>query len=110
MLLRPPRSTLFPYTTLFRSRWSGGAGDDTTSMMLFSDTPEDKQDVAWEFLQWYASADIQTEYGLNLEQFRGEAFRWNSANIEAFTQMPWRQDDLDVRVDQWRWIKDIVNV
>src|SRR5690625_6897876 len=52
MLLRPPRSTLFPYTTLFRSRWSGGAGDDTTSMMLFSDTPEDKQDVAWEFLQW----------------------------------------------------------
>ena len=91
-------------------RWSGGAGDDTTSMMLFSDTPEDKQDVAWEFLQWYASADIQTEYGLNLEQFRGETFRWNSANIEAFTQMPWRQDDLDVIVDQWRWIKDIVNV
>src|SRR5260221_10614730 len=23
MIRRPPRSTLFPYTTLFRSRWSG---------------------------------------------------------------------------------------
>src|SRR3712207_8798049 len=27
MILRPPRSTLFPYTTLFRSRNAGGAGD-----------------------------------------------------------------------------------
>src|SRR3712207_2133917 len=25
MIRRPPRSTLFPYTTLFRSRWQGGA-------------------------------------------------------------------------------------
>src|SRR5690348_17868681 len=24
MILRPPRSTLFPYTTLFRSRFAGG--------------------------------------------------------------------------------------
>src|SRR3712207_6953821 len=24
MIRRPPRSTLFPYTTLFRSRWLGG--------------------------------------------------------------------------------------
>src|ERR1043165_5288930 len=24
MIRRPPRSTLFPYTTLFRSRWTGG--------------------------------------------------------------------------------------
>src|SRR5690625_7979517 len=80
---------------------------DKTSMMLFNDTPEEKQDIAWEFLKWYTSPEIQTEYGLNLEQFRGETFRWNSANIEAFTQMPWRQDDLDVIVDQWRWIKEI---
>src|SRR2546426_3621236 len=25
MIRRPPRSTLFPYTTLFRSRWAQGA-------------------------------------------------------------------------------------
>src|SRR5687768_18386239 len=25
MIRRPPRSTLFPYTTLFRSNWAGGA-------------------------------------------------------------------------------------
>src|SRR3712207_8438147 len=27
MIRRPPRSTLFPYTTLFRSRAAAGAGD-----------------------------------------------------------------------------------
>src|SRR5437867_10220909 len=26
MIRRPPRSTLFPYTTLFRSRWPGASG------------------------------------------------------------------------------------
>src|SRR2546430_8817753 len=26
MIRRPPRSTLFPYTTLFRSQWAGGGG------------------------------------------------------------------------------------
>src|SRR5258706_5823404 len=27
MIRRPPRSTLFPYTTLFRSHWLGAEGD-----------------------------------------------------------------------------------
>lgn len=91
-------------------RWAGGTGLDTTSMMLFNDTPAEKQDTAWEFVKWYASADTQTEYGLNLEQFRGETFRWNSANIDAFAKMPWRQADLDVILEQWQWLKDIANV
>src|SRR2546427_1358942 len=29
MIRRPPRSTLFPYTTLFRSRIGGGGGEGT---------------------------------------------------------------------------------
>ncbi|WP_318615665.1 extracellular solute-binding protein [Sporosarcina sp. YIM B06819] len=91
-------------------RWAGGTGLGTTSMMLFNDTLEEKQNIAWEFMKWYASAETQTEFGLNLEQFRGETFRWNSANIDAFAQMPWRQADLDVILNQWQWLKDIANV
>lgn len=91
-------------------RWAGGTGQGTTSIMMFDDTLEEKQDVAWDFVKWYSSDEIQTEYGLNLEQFRGETFRWNSANINAFAKMPWRQEDLDVILDQWQWIKDIANV
>src|SRR5258708_15142275 len=33
MIRRPPRSTLFPYTTLFRSLWDGSASHFTTSIM-----------------------------------------------------------------------------
>src|SRR5690349_22631677 len=33
ILRRPPRSTLFPYTTLFRSKWlSGGRSGDRSSL------------------------------------------------------------------------------
>src|SRR5256885_8835765 len=42
MIRRPPRSTLFPYTTLFRSDW-GFAGDyvEAMWMMLQQDKPDD---------------------------------------------------------------------
>src|SRR3712207_8269901 len=42
MIRRPPRSTLFPYTTLFRSRWrySGGALDGTAQAHHHRHPPE----------------------------------------------------------------------
>src|SRR3712207_9128722 len=36
MIRRPPRSTLFPYTTLFRSQGDGIPGDDAEIAALFS--------------------------------------------------------------------------
>jgi hypothetical protein len=56
------------------------------------------------------SEDIQTEFGLNLEQYRGETFRWNSANVQAFANMPWKQEDLSVILEQWRWMQEWPNV
>src|SRR2546427_1182727 len=48
MIRRPPRSTLFPYTTLFRSRFYniGGQG---RPVMKYSKN----QQVAKEFLRWF---------------------------------------------------------
>ncbi|MGG4033758.1 extracellular solute-binding protein [Paenibacillus cisolokensis] len=89
-------------------RWA--AGSNPTSAMLFSDTPENRREMAWKFLQWYLSEETQTDYGLNMEQLRGESFRWNTANVRAFANMPWRADDLAVILEQWKWIKDIPNV
>src|SRR2546422_7279788 len=36
MIRRPPRSTLFPYTTLFRSCWSSGSRRDLLRDLSFS--------------------------------------------------------------------------
>src|ERR1017187_1823056 len=37
MIRRPPRSTLFPYTTLFRSIWGNGSVDSTGQIQLLSE-------------------------------------------------------------------------
>ncbi|NIK75348.1 ABC-type glycerol-3-phosphate transport system substrate-binding protein [Paenibacillus castaneae] len=89
-------------------RWASGS--NPTSAMLFNDTPEQKRDLSWQFLQWYLSDETQTDYGLNMEQFRGEAFRWNTANVQAFANMPWKKEDLKVILEQWKWLKDVPNV
>src|SRR5690606_39091303 len=99
-------------------RWSGGipdgaqgqsrmAGSSMTSIMMFERSDARMRDAAWDFVQWYASAETQTEFGLNLESFKGEQFRWITANIEAFVRMPWRPEQLDVLLEQWRWYKDL---
>src|SRR5258707_3930483 len=36
MIRRPPRSTLFPYTTLFRSRVEGGGAGKTTTLRMLA--------------------------------------------------------------------------
>ncbi|MCQ6559071.1 extracellular solute-binding protein [Paenibacillus mendelii] len=90
------------------SRWIGGS--QSVSSMMFKGSSEKKRDLAWDFLQWYLSEETQTEFGLNLEQYNGETFRWNSANVGAFANMPWNQDDLKVFLEQWQWMKEFPNV
>ncbi|WP_409345625.1 extracellular solute-binding protein [Paenibacillus sp. MBLB4367] len=89
-------------------RWSGGSNPQNS--MLFQSSESGRQEKAWKFLQWFLSAETQTEYGLNLEQFYGETFRWNSANVEAFANMPWKPEDLNTILEQWKWTKEIQNV
>src|SRR5947207_8893283 len=38
MIRLPPRSTLFPYTTLFRSNASSSCGEDITTLVTISST------------------------------------------------------------------------
>ncbi|MFC5530501.1 extracellular solute-binding protein [Cohnella yongneupensis] len=102
------------------ARWSGGisdavpghvqsksAGSSMSAAMMFSHSDPDKEEMAWKFLQWYTSSKVQTEFGLHLEQFYGEQFRWNSANAQAFANMPWKPEELQVLLEQWRWYKDL---
>src|SRR5256885_9934008 len=39
MIRRPPRSTLFPYTTLFRSCSMNGSGEDRSSATVMGNCP-----------------------------------------------------------------------
>lgn len=86
-------------------RWAGGG--QTTGVIFKRST---KQDQAWEYLKWWNSADVQERYGSDLEAFNGVAFRWNTSNLEAFVNLPWKREDANVILNQWQWYKDMPNV
>src|SRR5690349_23061998 len=53
MTRRPPRSTLFPYTTLFRSRWDVLARNRAADLLFaFHDPcPPHSRNIVWRFFQ-----------------------------------------------------------
>lgn len=78
---------------------SGGA----ESCVIFNSTDEREQ-MAWEYLKWWTSAETQIEYGQTLQNTYGDEYIWNTANMEAFAQLPWKTEDKKVIMEQTEWI------
>ncbi len=57
------------------------------------------RDEGWAFLKWWTSADVQTRFGEELEALIGTAARWNTANVEALTDLPWPNEDIEAILD-----------
>lgn len=75
------------------------------SVLIFEKSK--KKEEAWEFLKWWLSTDVQTEYTYNLQLIYGREFLWNSANIEAFKMLPIENDHVDIIVEQWKHIHEV---
>lgn len=58
-----------------------------TTAMIFEQS--DSKNEAWEFLKWWTSEEIQTDYQQSLEAVIGVSARWASANVKAFERLPW---------------------
>ena len=69
-----------------------------------------KQQQSWEFIKWWTSKDVQTEYGRLVEGSIGTAARWSTSNVEAFKQLPWNKDDLNQIEASWSTVKEVPNV
>jgi ABC-type glycerol-3-phosphate transport system substrate-binding protein len=80
-------------------RYSSAGAEST---FLFSSTPE-REEQAWEFVKWWSSAEVQAEFGQRLQITYGDEYYWNTANSEAFAQLPWDSDDKEVILDQIEW-------
>src|SRR2546430_17466229 len=61
MIRRPPRSTLFPYTTLFRSNWTDGVEFTTVNGGITLDLPSD---LSTEVRASTVNGDLVTDFPL----------------------------------------------
>lgn len=62
---------------------------------------------AWSFLDWWTSTGIQTQYAREIEALIGSEARWNTANYEAFINLSWNREDLEVITEQLKWSKEV---
>jgi ABC-type glycerol-3-phosphate transport system substrate-binding protein len=69
--------------------------------MIFSNTK--RPDLAWEFLEWWISADTQTRFGRELESIMGAAARYPTANVEAFERLSWGSREMEILRVQRDW-------
>jgi ABC-type glycerol-3-phosphate transport system substrate-binding protein len=87
------------------SRISSSAG--TCSIILKS--AKDKESC-FDFIKWWVSADIQAQFGIEIESVLGPAARYNTANIEAFRRLPWSSTEQKLILEQWKDVSAIYNV
>ncbi len=80
-------------------RSSGNLAVECDIVLAQSDKPQ----AAWEFLDWWTSAETQSRYARELEARIGVEARWNSANLEVFQSLDWDADDLAVVEEQLEW-------
>ncbi len=78
---------------------SGGA----ESCVIFKSTDEREQ-MAWKYLDWWTSTEVQVEYGQILQASYGSEYIWNTANMDAFEQLPWKSEDKKVIKEQSQWM------
>jgi len=60
--------------------------------------------MAWEYLKWWTSKEVQVEYGQTLQITYGDEYIWNTANMEAFAELPWDSRHKKVIMEQTNWI------
>jgi len=81
-------------------RYSSGGAE---SCVIFNKTPEREQ-MAWDYLKWWTSTEIQVEFGQTLQNTYGSEYIWNTANVEAFQLLPWKSEDKKIIAEQTQWI------
>src|SRR3989454_7632272 len=76
MIRRPPRSTLFPYTTLFRSGWTRRFGDDSSGQRDVRDSAAQGGDGAARVETGTARVGAGGARGREAERARAGGRRW----------------------------------
>ncbi len=77
------------------------AASGAQSLMILSGT--EKPDEAWRFIEWFLDTPTQVNFAYRLQTAYGTEFLWNTANLEAFRQIPLPPEHIDVILAQWEF-------
>ena len=80
-----------------RSDYSTG-----TCTMMIKTKDENVKQNAWQFMKWWAQPDTQVRFGRELEALLGSSARYATANKDAFRQLAWSADNVEVLGEQWK--------
>lgn len=84
--------------------------DSETKISLTDGSTMSREEASWEFLSWWMSTDVQVDYGSTLQQTYGQEYIWNTANLEAFEQLPWDSTDKKVILEAAEWINETARI
>ena len=65
-------------------------GNSTFSVIMNSSK---NKDLAWEFLKWFMSTEVQGSYAIQMESILGTCAKVASANTEALANMTWSSSE-----------------
>ena len=78
---------------------------DGTAGMIFKNTKHERD--AYELLKWWMGKDTQTDFAYALQSSFGPEFRFNTANVEAFKELPYPKEHREIILGQWKWQKEV---
>lgn len=67
-------------------------------------------ELSWKFLKWWVSVDTQSSFGNQIESVLGPSSRYNTANLEAFDQLPWTAEEKKILNEQLAWADAIPQI
>lgn len=72
----------------------------SASMMIPTDDEQALQNT-WKFMSWWSSTETQVRFGREMEALLGASARYATANQNAFCQLAWTADAINVLTTQW---------
>lgn len=71
---------------------------------------EDRENMAWDFLRWWSRDDVQSKFGQTLQVSYGSSYIWNTANLNAFDELPWDSENKQIIKEQASWLMEVARI
>jgi len=81
-------------------------------LSMDSSTEEGRNRIsrAWEFMKWWTGEDAQYRFGTEIESLLGAAARYQTANLQAMSRLPWDKKSMTMIQEQWKYSKAVPQV